>query len=1217
MLLTKRNFKKIIKIIVLIAYIISVIFLFEPFSLAADAKSVGTQLRESIAMWYIVARYFSICAMLIILIYLGIQLAINSVASDKAKYKGMLIDWLIGFIFIFIMHYFMMIILKINESLVGIIQKVGGIGDEGLSLYETVRTRAYSLKFTVGTSGAIMYMFLVYYTIKYLVIYIKRYINITILTITAPLMCLMNTFQKIRSGKGNSMNKWFEEYTLNVLIQTVHALIYVLLVSISLKIAEDNIIYIIIAILALKYMSEADELFRKIFKLSGGSGSSGKGGAKEMLEPFKATKALMTGGAVKEFSKDASKVIKRKSGELADRKLENYLDKYRESDKMEEMKKKHAEIDNKKKELNKLTNQAILLEKDNKTSGKEQNKEENNLKREELLKQIKNTKKEINELEDKLAGKDLKGIKKIKAKKSNLDYALASKYTEVEVDENEVDENKKKKIITMRRNVKYDAYGNEKKNGRSISRVALKEFQNSIFGSQQNMKQVQQLAKLGTNTVKGMGQVFVSIPLIVDEPAAGFALLASGIKNAKPLYKSASAGKVSMLEMRNLRKANKKLRKKKMQESEQENNQAKSQEKQQERYTFNRFGKGSLRTIRDELKEVNFNESAERIVGIIDRINNPNLSFKIFTAPLRLTGQARVATNLSGFLLNEAKRRAKIDEKIDKNYTVELVDSVSKEYESLYRQAIAKQKKKSQEASVSDLIKYRKMDIGQITELKNGKILQFKDNKSSLQKSRIVEDVMVNLAIDMKIKEIEKLDLNNADIQEKLISKLQSRGILTQTGEINKEETTQIVKILKERKVLLLNNDKDIVEKTAIKQAIIEIATENEIDSIDELKPEETVELIQEKVIESLEMAEVTEEERVELKQKITEVISESQLISENEEIEYSEDEQKLLETNEYSIEETGLSDEEIESERSLENLINDMRIKANTKPYTVNGLESNLEESVLESEGTISEVDQSQDYSVTTDEIKYSFEPEKIEYTSEDDGVEYNFDPQNGITFVTQELDSDINLEGEETRKEATFEELINKIGKEGKVVELESQITKEPIIMTESIDMANENDAQKYKVEDPIVQMTELESTIASLRTSFVRVEVDRLNNIIKETSETLDEVRRQDESEEYFRDPYTYKPKENIYIKDEIIPERHKEFQDILDKLVEEKQLEYIAKQEYGIRSETKQYKRMQMIYDTQEKKTIESNGHINTIIEELNFNLRKDEEDDENS
>ena len=39
-----------------------------------------------------------------------------------------------------------------------LIQKVGGIGDEGLSLYETVRTRAYSLKFTVGTSGAIMYI---------------------------------------------------------------------------------------------------------------------------------------------------------------------------------------------------------------------------------------------------------------------------------------------------------------------------------------------------------------------------------------------------------------------------------------------------------------------------------------------------------------------------------------------------------------------------------------------------------------------------------------------------------------------------------------------------------------------------------------------------------------------------------------------------------------------------------------------------------------------------------------------------------------------------------------------------------------------------------------------------------------------------------------------------------------------------------------------------
>ncbi len=454
MIKNNRKMKFIIKILLILLVVFTM--LINPIITNAEentqiSRTVTQEIRRNVAMWYLIARYFSIAAMLSVLVYLGIRLAISTVASQKALYKRMLVDWFTGFIMIFAMHYFMKVILYLNETLLGIIRNVEEAriaartteGEVGETIYETIRTRAYSLKFTVGTSGAIMYIYLVYYTIKYLIIYIRRYVNVIILTITAPIIAMLNTFKKIKSGRSDNLTKWFEEYMVNVFIQSVHALVYVICVGFALEASEENFMFFIIALVALHFMPKADKLFRKIFKLSGNSPGDDVSVKDAIMSPFKATKAVMAGGAMKEITDVSKRKAQKYIGKGIDKHLEKKLDKKREqlddseyAKKAQRRKQLQDEIDKEMKERAKNTKDFIENE-----GFKKKSKEE----REQETRGGKLTNKELAEKYE---------------EKKKLDKEL-EKYNNIKHRYTEVDENGK--VRTIRRDVRYDEYGKEKK----------------------------------------------------------------------------------------------------------------------------------------------------------------------------------------------------------------------------------------------------------------------------------------------------------------------------------------------------------------------------------------------------------------------------------------------------------------------------------------------------------------------------------------------------------------------------------------------------------------------------------------------------------------------------------------------------------------------------------------------------------------------------------
>ena len=87
--------------------------------------SLGYSLSSVVSKWYYILLKVGIVVMMSVLVYIGIRILISSVAADKAKYKQMLMDWIIGFVLLFTMHYIMVFANTLNDYLIELVESIG------------------------------------------------------------------------------------------------------------------------------------------------------------------------------------------------------------------------------------------------------------------------------------------------------------------------------------------------------------------------------------------------------------------------------------------------------------------------------------------------------------------------------------------------------------------------------------------------------------------------------------------------------------------------------------------------------------------------------------------------------------------------------------------------------------------------------------------------------------------------------------------------------------------------------------------------------------------------------------------------------------------------------------------------------------------------------------------------------------------------------------
>ena len=113
----------------------------------------------------------------------------------------------------------------------------------------------------------ILYMVLTYYELKFFIMYMFRVFKVFILTIIAPIISLTYPIDTIGDGRAQAFNHWLRMIMMEIFVQPIQLVIYIIFVYSASEIAKTVPIIGIIFIIAL---DNGEKIIRKALKIEGG-----------------------------------------------------------------------------------------------------------------------------------------------------------------------------------------------------------------------------------------------------------------------------------------------------------------------------------------------------------------------------------------------------------------------------------------------------------------------------------------------------------------------------------------------------------------------------------------------------------------------------------------------------------------------------------------------------------------------------------------------------------------------------------------------------------------------------------------------------------------------------------------------------------------------------------------------------------------------------------
>ena len=236
------------------------------FSYDQNGTKTNVSLKKSIAQWYFGLRNIAIVISVVILIYIGIRMAIATVASEKAKYNKMFTNWVMSFVLVFIMHYIVIGMLAVQDWALEVVGSfVEGQGFEEIIINDTWDT-IKSVKGWSCVAVTIQLYVLVYYQIKFFLAYFKRFLSTAFLLVISPLVTITYSIDALDDGKAQAYKAWLKHITYNIFIQAIHAVVYAIFIISAAEIAKQIPIFGAILLMTL---SRTEKVVKSTMKMSG------------------------------------------------------------------------------------------------------------------------------------------------------------------------------------------------------------------------------------------------------------------------------------------------------------------------------------------------------------------------------------------------------------------------------------------------------------------------------------------------------------------------------------------------------------------------------------------------------------------------------------------------------------------------------------------------------------------------------------------------------------------------------------------------------------------------------------------------------------------------------------------------------------------------------------------------------------------------------------
>ena len=206
-------------------------------------------------------------------------MAISSVATEQAKYKKMLLSWVESIVILFLMPYIMSLLFNVGESITEVFYNIrcsligktvpGSTGTYGV-FENTVRAKIFGTITQESGLGlamwSIIYWILLFNELKFLWLYLKRVLMVGFLIIISPIITITYSIDKVGDGQAQAFNMWIKEFILNVFIQPLHAVIYLVFIFSANAIATSSPL---LALALLFAMGQAERMVKVIFDMKG------------------------------------------------------------------------------------------------------------------------------------------------------------------------------------------------------------------------------------------------------------------------------------------------------------------------------------------------------------------------------------------------------------------------------------------------------------------------------------------------------------------------------------------------------------------------------------------------------------------------------------------------------------------------------------------------------------------------------------------------------------------------------------------------------------------------------------------------------------------------------------------------------------------------------------------------------------------------------------
>lgn len=270
----KNIYKKFtILSLVLGYYDIFDIYFFDDVNEAYQGKDTfNTVLKGKISELYVAMRTIALVISVFSLVYIGIRMAIATVSTDKARYKKLLKSWFVGFVLIFILHYIAIFVMELSKLFQQIIAQVAqnleiqtDFEYNIVNRVSTNYTDASKIGFASITS-VIIYWMMIYYQLKFFIMYIFRELEIAILIIISPLITVTYSIDKSADGRSQVFNTWCKELASEIFLQNLHCIAYLVFVISAGNIALKSPILAIIFFAAL---TRVEKIVKNVFKIQG------------------------------------------------------------------------------------------------------------------------------------------------------------------------------------------------------------------------------------------------------------------------------------------------------------------------------------------------------------------------------------------------------------------------------------------------------------------------------------------------------------------------------------------------------------------------------------------------------------------------------------------------------------------------------------------------------------------------------------------------------------------------------------------------------------------------------------------------------------------------------------------------------------------------------------------------------------------------------------